>query len=124
MGRKPSTLLSSRNEFTAQIVKPIGTRPIGDLTREDVEAFAATLARDGLSAKTIRNVLGLLNGICEFARRRGWANGNPCRYVDRPRVDESQDVRFLEPDEIEAVLRTRMAATLGASTGRSSLPPR
>jgi integrase len=104
MGRKPSTLRSYRNQFESQIVKRIGARPVAQLTREEVEALAAALARDRLSAKTIRNVLGLLNGVCEFAIKRGWAAANPCRYVDRPRVEESQDIRYLDPDEVEAVL--------------------
>jgi integrase len=105
MGRKPSTMRSYRTLLDSQIVRRVGTRPIGQLSREDVEAFAAQLARDGLSAKTIKNVLGLLNGICEFAIRRGWASANPCRYVDRPAVEFNQDIRFLDADELEAVLR-------------------
>lgn len=105
MGRKPSTLRSYRNQFDAQLVRRIGARPIAQLSRDEVEAMVAALARDGLSAKTIRNLLGLLNGICEFAIKRGWADANPCRYVDRPGVEESQDIHYLEPDEIEAVLR-------------------
>ena len=105
MGRKPSTLRSYRNQFAAQIAPRIGTRPIAQLTREQVEGLVAALARDRLAPKTIRNALGLLNGICEFSVRRGWASANPCRYVDRPSVPESQDIRYLEPDEVEAVLR-------------------
>jgi integrase len=50
-------------------------------------------------------VIGLLSGICEFAVRRRWARENPCRYVDLPRVELSEDIRFLEPEEVEAVLR-------------------
>ena len=105
MGRKPSTLRSYRNQLDAQIVPRIGARPIGQLEREDVEQLAAQLARAGLSAKTVRNILGLLNGICELAIKRGWATANPCRHVDRPSVRESQDVRYLDAAELEAVLR-------------------
>jgi integrase len=105
IGRKPSTLRSYRNQFDSQIVPRIGTRPIAGLTRDEVESLVAALKRDRLSAKTIRNILGLLNGICEFAIKHGWANTNPCRYVDRPRVEESQDIRYLDPAELEAVLR-------------------
>jgi integrase len=105
MGRKPSTLRSYRNQFDSQIVKRIGSRPIAQLSRGDVEALVAALSRDGLMPKTIRNVVGLLNGICEFAVKRRWAAENPCRYVDRPRVEFSEDIRYLDPDELEAVLR-------------------
>jgi integrase len=114
MGRKPSTLRSYANQFERRIVPLIGVHPIAQLSSEDVEALAAQLARDGLQAKTIRNVLGLLNGICEFAIRRGWATGNPCRHVDRPSVQESQDIRHLDPDELEAVLRAVDGGDFGA----------
>jgi integrase len=105
MGRKRSTLRSYRNQFQAQLVKRLGDRPIAQLTSNDVERLVADLARDELAPKTIRNVIGLLNGICVFAVKRRWATDNPCRYVDLPRVEFSEDIRFLEPEEIEAVLR-------------------
>jgi integrase len=105
MGRKPSTLRSYRNLFDRHIVPSIGAGPVGPLSPDDVERFAGHLVQVGQAPKTIRNVLGLLNGICELAVKRGWAATNPCRYVDRPAVPESQDIRYLEPDEVEAVLR-------------------
>jgi integrase len=105
MGRKPSTLRTYRNQFETQIVPRIGASPCSRLDRDRVEQLVTDLARDGLAAKTIRNVLGLLNGICEFAVRRRWAGENPCRYVDRPSVELSEDIRFLDPDQVEAVLR-------------------
>ena len=105
MGRKPSTLRSYRSQFESQLVRRIGETRIALLTRESVEALTLALARDGLAPKTIRNVLGLLNGICEFAVKHRWATTNPCRYVDRPHVEQSQDIRYLEPDELEVALR-------------------
>jgi integrase len=105
MGRKASTLRSYRNQFDGQLVPRLGTTAIAALDREQVDQLVAALARDGLAPKTIRNVIGLLNGICEFAVKHRWAKENPCRYVDRPHVELSEDIRFLEPDEVEAVLR-------------------
>jgi integrase len=105
VGRKRSTLRSYRNQFHAQLVKRVGDRPIVQPTGSDVERLVAALARDELAPKTIHNVIGLLNGICVFAIKQRWATDNPCRYVDLPRVELSEDIRFLEPEEIEAVLR-------------------
>jgi integrase len=105
MGRKPSTLRSYRNQFDAQLVPRVGDWSCALLGREQVEQLIADLARDRLAPKTVRNVVGLLNGICEFATRHRWAAENPCRYVDRPTVQLSEDIRFLDPEEIEAVLR-------------------
>ena len=107
MGRKPSTLRSYRSVMRNQIAPRIGHAPIGRLTREDVELFVAVSIRDGLAPKTVGHVVGLLHSICGFAIRRGWMAGeNPCRYVDRPKSrPESTDIRFLETDEVEALLQ-------------------
>jgi integrase len=88
------------------VVPNIGTRPIGRLTRDQIEELMAGWSRDGLSPKTIRNVLGLLHSTIEFSIRRGWATENPCRLVDRPRAadDGDRDIRYLDAVEIEAVL--------------------
>jgi integrase len=80
-------------------------RALGLLGRDQVERLVADLARDGLAAKTIRNVIGLLNGILEYAIRHRWTAENACRYIDLPTVGLSEDIRFLEPEELEAVLR-------------------
>jgi integrase len=106
MGRKASTLRSYRTEFEAQLIPRIGDRTCATLDRDQVEQLIVDLARDGLKPKTTHNVLGVLSGICEFAVRRGWATENPVRYVDKPVVEPSRDVRFLTPEEVGAVLRT------------------
>jgi len=124
MGREPSTLRSYRNQFEAQLVPRIGDLSLSRLGCEQVEQLVADLARDGLAPKTIRNVVGLLNGICEFAVRRRWATENPCRYVDRPSVELSEDIRFLEPNGSRPCYPLSMRTTLAVSTARSSSPPR
>jgi integrase len=106
IGRKPSTLRSYRSNLDRQIVPRLGDQPIPALRREHVERFLTGCLRDGLSPKTVSNCLGLLHSICEFAIRRGWATANPCKHVDRPQAGEDdRDVRFLDPAEVEALLR-------------------
>jgi integrase len=85
----------------------LGSQPISRVTRQQVEQFTSSCLRDGLAPKTTTNCLGLVNGIFEHAIRRGWATENPCRHVDRPDVrdEDDRDIRFLEPAEIEALLR-------------------
>ena len=64
------------------------------------------MARTGRSPKTTLNALGVLHSIFEYARREGWVAANPCTLVAKPRVQSSNpDIRFLEPEEIEALLR-------------------
>ena len=51
--------------------------------------------------------------------KRGWTNANPCKLVDKPRRAEADaDVRFLEQNEIDALLARgarRRARGVGAS---------
>ena len=59
------------------------------------------------------NALGLLHSIFEFAIRRGWATENPCKRVEKPKADEDADIRFLDQDEVEALLRAVPDAEFG-----------
>ena len=63
------------------------------------------MRRSGTAPKTTVNALALLHQVFDHGRRRGWCSANPCALVDRPRVEQSADVHYLELDEIEAVLR-------------------
>ena len=81
-----------------------------------VEAYLHAKRRDCLSAKTVQNQLNFLHGIFAFAIRRGWATTNPVALVERPRAHRSahRRLRFLQPQEIEAVLRAVPDDALGA----------
>lgn len=50
------------------------------------------------------NALTLLFQIFAFGQRKGWCRGNPCAQVDRPKIEQSVDIRFLDQDELEALL--------------------
>jgi integrase len=64
------------------------------------------MTRQGSSPKTVRNALGILHRIFEYARRQEWVLANPVTLVDKPRIDEvDPDIRFLETEEVEALLR-------------------
>ena len=64
------------------------------------------MTRSGRAAKTTLNALGVLHSIFEYARREEWVQSNPCTLVDKPRApDGDPDIRFLEPEEVEALLR-------------------
>ena len=83
-----------------------GNRSLDKIGRREIEQFIAHMTRTGRSPKTILNALGILHSIFEYARREGWVVANPCTLVDKPRVESSNpDIRFLEPEEIEALLR-------------------
>jgi integrase len=59
-----------------------------------------------LAPKTIRNVVATLSALFNFAMgpRRRWATTNPCQGVDLPAVPETDEIRFLTLDELDALL--------------------
>jgi integrase len=104
-GRKRSTLEAYRSTLVIHLVPFFGNKDLEDIRREDVERLLAQLRRDGLAPKSILNFLGFLNGVFEFAIRRGQLRDNPVRHVDRPQKQPGSEVRFLALEELEALLR-------------------
>jgi integrase len=54
--------------------------------------------------ETRANTLKLLSQVFNYARRQRWCLENPCWGVRRPQIRPLQDIRFLDKDELEAVL--------------------
>jgi integrase len=105
-GRKTATLQTYESVIRVQLSPFFGQRPLDKIGRREIEAFIADMTRAGRAPKTTLNALGVLHSIFELARREEWVEANPCTLVDKPRVDvEDADIRFLEPEEVEALLR-------------------
>jgi len=114
MGRKPSTLEGYESFLRIHLVEYFADKPIDQITKRDVESFTAHQLRKGQSVKSVRNHLGLLHSIFDFAIRRDWAPSNPCKLVDKPRtVDADADVHFLDRAELDALLSATTDDDLG-----------
>ena len=75
---------------------------IDRITTEDVEAFIAACRAKGCAPKSIRNYLGALHSIFDFAKVRP----NPVTDARKPEAaDTDPDIRFLTEEELEALLR-------------------
>lgn len=74
--------------------------PLPLVTRPHVTRIVNQLEADGLSAKTIKNVIHMLSSAMGLAVDEGHIAKNPCRRVrlPEPGVDVGEP-RFLEPDE-------------------------
>jgi integrase len=105
IGRKPTTLNTYRSSFRTHLEPALGDSQLDRIGSPEVEALIASMRRGGCEAKTTVNALTLLHQIFEFGRRRGWCQANPCKAVDRPRVDENSDIRFLDEAELGSLLR-------------------
>ncbi len=73
------------------------------------------MKKAGRSPKTINNHLNFLHGFFAFAEKRGWALGNAVAEAERPRADGSDpDIRFIDLEELEALMREVPDDVLGA----------
>jgi hypothetical protein len=105
LGRKPTTIEAAESLLRVHLVPFFSGRSLDAITADDLEAFMRAKGRENKSPKTIRNALGFLHSIFEFSRRKGWARSNPCKFVDKPRAESSGEIRFLDAEELEAVVR-------------------
>jgi len=104
-GRKRATVQTYESAVRVQLSPFFGARTLDRIDRREIEGFIAHMSRTGRSPKTTLNALGILHSIFEYARREGWVQSNPCTLVDKPRAAGGDpDIRFLEPEEIEALL--------------------
>ena len=121
-GRRRSTIANYRSYLAVHIAPEFGDRHPDKVSARDVERFIAKKrhkppsatrktkagepTRERQAVKSIHNYLGFLHSIYEFAIAEGWATSNPVKQARKPeREDEDPDIRFLDQDELEALLR-------------------
>jgi integrase len=105
-GRKKATIQVYDSMTRIHLVPYFGDRTLDQIGRREIQSFVSHMLRKGSSPKTTRHALSVLHSIFEFARREEWVVANPCPLVDKPRIDDGDpDIHFLEPEEIEALLR-------------------
>jgi integrase len=104
--RKRTTIQDYGGYLRRHLVPKFGERTLDRIEQEDVERYLhAKLAT--LSPKTVTNHLTFLHGLFAFSVRRRWAQTNPVAMVDRPPPvpQHGRRIRFLQPVEVEALLR-------------------
>jgi integrase len=119
MQRKRTTIPGYRGYLRRPLAPFFGGRPLDKIDRDRIETFMLAKLKDGLSPKTVQNLLNLLHGIYAISIKRQWATDNPVALVDRPRSPRSarsahRRIRFLQPEELEALLRAVPDDYLGA----------
>jgi integrase len=119
IGRKPTTIGTYRSLLKTHLVPHLGDQALDQVAPEQVERMMAAMRLDGAGPKLTRNAVALLYQVFEFGQRKGWCQANPCRAVDRPVVENSTDIRFLELEEVEALLRAVPTDDLFGETDRT-----
>lgn len=102
LGRKATTIHGY--EVTAERCYPlIGTILAKDLTTYRLEKFVAEMGEKRLSAKTIKNTIGLLSSAYDHAIFIGQLDSNPCKRITLPKL-APKDIRIFYLDEIPKFL--------------------
>jgi integrase len=113
VGLKPSTLSDYESCLRVHLVPFFGTRALDDIDVDLVDLFIADKRAEGKAPKSIRNYLGLLHAIIAFSLRRNWCSANAVAAVDKPRHQRRRDIRYLNGDELRALLVATTDTPLG-----------
>jgi hypothetical protein len=119
--RKPSTLRDYDSIFHNHVIPHLGYIPLGDLTPERVERWAASdIDPDRqLSNRTREKIITVFHGCMERARKLYRLPSNPVADVEKPRPAAKTEIEVFSPEEVMALVR---AADSGR-TPRSTSPP-
>ena len=113
-GRKLATRTAAQSTLRVHPEPYFGDGP--RVTHEDVVNLMGTMEQKGVGPKSIRNYLGTLSALYRFAMhpRRKWATANPCDGVELPAVPDHVGIRYLELDQVDALVRRPERAVRGA----------
>lgn len=105
LGRRQTTLNTYRSLLNTHLVSFFEDKPLSQIGKADVERFMLDRRRQGSSPKLTRNAPGLLHGIFDYGQRNGWCARNPCDLVDKPRLERNADIRYLDQQELDALVQ-------------------
>jgi integrase len=105
-GRKPTTIASIDSALRTHLEPFFGSKAIDTIRVEDVDDLIAALQVKKLTPKSIRNVIGVLSAVCNYARKRRspWSTINPCEGAQLPSVQQSTEPRFLTLEQVDALI--------------------
>lgn len=110
LGRKAETIRGYRN--CEKRLSPSFKRLLAkECTTYHIEKEIARMSREKLSAKTIRNTIGLLSAAYRHAIFTKQLKENPCDYATLP-TEQKKEVRILFKEEIQPFLNALADAPL------------
>lgn len=86
------------------IVPSLGAVKLSALTPPQIQSFYNSLQRDGLAAKSVRNVHGILTKCLSTAVSVGYLRDNPCQRVTLPKVQKAEIVPLTD-EQVKAFLK-------------------
>ena len=102
---KPATVKSYTDHVNLNIIPYIGKTQLAKLSPAMIQSMYNTLQREkGLSAKTIKNVHGVLHRALTQAQKMGYMRTNPLDAVTLPRIEKAQ-IKPMEEDDLTRFLK-------------------
>lgn len=96
------TLKTQASNRDVHLLPRFGSVPLGGIRRQDVKAWAAQLARDGLAPATVQRCVHLLSAALAAAVDAELLDANPAARIKLPKPPPAQE-RYLTREEFEAV---------------------
>ena len=109
-GRKRTTIQDYRSIIDTHVLPAFGERRLEDISPVAVETFQAELARriwrgHLLTARTRNEILVVLHGIFQRARKIWGLPLNPVAQIERHPERNSGDIEVFSPEEVHALAR-------------------
>ncbi len=103
---QPSTAASYSSLFKTHIKPGLGRKRLANLKPDDVQQFVNQKLDEGLSARTVRHLRGLLVQVLDYAVRQGKAVRNVAAMTDGPRLETNREGRSLTIEQAKSLLKT------------------
>ena len=103
-GIKPSTIQKYKDDIRLHIIPALGNVPLQKLNTHTIQKFYNSLRNEkGLSAKTVKNIHGVLHSALKRATIIGYINNNPADNIELPRI-QKQEMHPLKDEKFKAFL--------------------
>ena len=98
-----SSVRAYERALRLRVLPALGSRPLCELRRTEIQRFADEIADEDYSASTIHTTVAPLRALCRREVTRGRLEANPTRDLDLPAVRNGRD-RIAHPAEAKQLL--------------------
>ena len=105
-GCKATSIRAYRAALSKWFLPTLKTRSLDRITTSDIEHAMRQMRDAGRSDKSIRNYVGVIRALFNFAmdKRRRWTARNPAVDVDLPKILAYTEIRYLTTTEVWALV--------------------
>ncbi len=102
--KKYLTVKHYKAQCKTHIVPSLGAVKLSELAPPQIQAFYNGLQRDGLAAKSVRNIHGILTKCLSTAVQVGYLRSNPASMVTLPKI-EKKEIHPLTDEQVKDFLQ-------------------